>query len=360
MIRAASGQRRCGPTPHVRQTRMRWAAMIDGTAQRPTRPQRQSVTCQRSPPACQRRQAFPERRVQPRNGRRLAAPSALRPASAGLHACRWASDAAALGRAPPPPLVALDDVGHQDVAPGTQPRPSALARVHGRPNGLPPGAARGYQASSTAQPGTTGRTAPAPLDQPPAQGPVARGAALTAPPQARRAPDGQRPPHDAALVRDTELVRVHLPQGTRSLDQRLGHGWALLARASPPRRDGALVAAKSRHARVHGPPIGAHGHDEAHRRGRGAQPIEDRACGGAESRATRRADEAPVLTRMDANRALAALASGWIRQVGAAYGGGVHAGPPSIVGERTKRSMSGPSCALQEYLTTVTRGATSA
>ena len=51
--------------------------------------------------------------------------------------------------------------------------------------------------------------------------------------------------------------------------------------------------------------------------------------------ATLRADEAPVLARMDANIPPADLASGGTRHIGAECRGGVHACPPSIVGERT-------------------------
>ena len=56
--------------------------------------------------------------------------------------------------------------------------------------------------------------------------------------------------------------------------------------------------------------MGEQGHNDHHGLCRGAQPIEDRACGGAERLATLRTDEAPVLTRMDTDIALADLASG--------------------------------------------------
>jgi hypothetical protein len=84
------------------------------------------------------------------------------------------------------------------------------------------------------------------------------------------------------------------------------------------------------------------GHDKDHRLGRGAQPLEARALGGAERLAALRTDAAPVLARMEANSALADLASGGPRPVGAACRGGGHACPPSSVGERPQRSMSGP------------------
>jgi hypothetical protein len=56
---------------------------------------------------------------------------------------------------------------------------------------------------------------------------------------------------------------------------------------------------------------------------------------------------------MDANIALASLPSSGTRSIGAECRSGVHACPPSSVGERTKRSMAGPPFALQGHLTTV-------
>src|SRR5438132_12747832 len=66
-------------------------------------------------------------------------PSALRAASERLHACRRAIHNAAFGLDHTPPLVALDDLGEEDMAPRTEPWPSALARVHGIAQGLPNG-----------------------------------------------------------------------------------------------------------------------------------------------------------------------------------------------------------------------------
>src|SRR5262245_32995811 len=134
---------------------------------------------------------------------------------------------------------------------------------------------------------------------------------------------------------------------------------ALTARASPPRRNGALVKPKRRYDRLHGAPVGQQGHDEHHRLRRGAQPIEDRAFAGTEGLVTRMADEALLLLRMDTDVALARLASGRAVLIGAECRGGGHACPPSNGGERTKRSMSGPPFALQVHLPTVACGATS-
>jgi len=104
--------------------------------------------------------------------------------------------------------------------------------------------------------------------------------------------------------------------------------------------------------------MGAQGHDDDDSLCRGAQPIEDRACGGAARLATLRAEEASVLTRMETNIALTDVASGWTCPVGAACRCGVHDCPPSSVGEPTKRSMSGPPFAWQAYLSTLKWGAT--
>src|SRR5207249_1783361 len=73
---------------------------------------------------------------------------------------------------------------------------------------------------------------------------------------------------------------------------------------------------------------------------------------------TRVADEALLLLRMDTDIALACLASDRAMLIGAECRRGVHACPPSSVGERTKRSMSGPPFALQVHLPTVACGAT--
>src|SRR6266516_3958095 len=70
--------------------------------------------------------------------------------------------------------------------------------------------------------------------------------------------------------------------------------------------------------------MGEQGHDEGHGLCRSAQPIKHRAFGGAERLVTLRTHEAPVSLRMDANVALANLASGRTRQIGAECCGGEH------------------------------------
>ena len=88
--------------------------------------------------------------------------------------------------------------------------------------------------------------------------------------------------------------------------------------------------------------MGEQGHDEHHGLCRGAQPREDRACGGAKGLLTRVTDEALFLPRMDTDIALARLASGRAVPIGTACGCGVHADPPGCVWKHAKRSMFGP------------------
>src|SRR2546428_10734750 len=107
--------------------------------------------------------------------------------------------------------------------------------------------------------------------------------------------------------------------------------------------------------------MGEQGHDEGHGLCRSAQPIKHRAFGSAERLATLRTNEAPVFLRMDANVALADVASGRTRQIGAEYRGGVHDDSPLLVvlGSMPRKSMSGPPFPLQPHSTTVKCGATS-
>ena len=71
--------------------------------------------------------------------------------------------------------------------------------------------------------------------------------------------------------------------------------------------------------------MGEQGHNEDHGLGRSAQPIEDRAGGGAEGFVTRVADEPLLLLRMDSDIAHASLASGMAVPIGAEYRRGIHA-----------------------------------
>ena len=311
--------------------------IIDRTDQIHPMLQRQRAACQRPATACQRRQALTERRVQPLDVGRVDDAVPLRAAPERLDACGRAIHDATLDVDHPPLLVALDDLGDADVAPRTQPGPSARPRVHGIAKGLAHRPDIGAQAIRTEQQRTMGRTAPHPLDQPPDQRHVTLRADLAGQPQARPDHHGQRHPHDAALLLDADLVGLHLPQVTRLLDQMLLHRLPLAASARQPTRHRPLVIAKRHDDRLQWTPVGHQRHHQADRLRRGPQAIEGGAFRGAERLVALRAHEALVLARVDANVALACLASGRARQIGAEYRGGVHDDPPGVAGEHAKK-----------------------
>ena len=126
MIRDASGHRRCGPATGMGQTRMRCTEIIDRPDQIHAMLQRQRAARQRPASACQRGQPLTERRVQPLDVGRIDHPVALRAAPERLDACRRAIHNAAFDLDHAPLLVALDDLGDADIAPRTQPGPSAV------------------------------------------------------------------------------------------------------------------------------------------------------------------------------------------------------------------------------------------
>ena len=127
MIGDASGHRRCRPATGLGQTRMGCAEIIDRTDEIHTMLQRQRAARQRATSACQRGQTLTECRVEPLDVGRIDDAVALRAPPERLDACRRAIDNAAFDLDHPSPLVALDDLGDQDMAPRTQPGPSALA-----------------------------------------------------------------------------------------------------------------------------------------------------------------------------------------------------------------------------------------
>src|SRR5262249_42582766 len=138
----------------------------------------------------------------------------------------------------------------------------------------------------------------------------------------------------------------------------LVHRLPLAPRAGPPSGDGPLVEPKSGHNRLHGTPMGQQGHHEAHRLGRGAQPIEDRTFGRAEGFVARVADEPLLLPRMDTDIALARLASGRTVPIGAEDGCGVHDGPPPDgAGNIARMKYVWTPFSLQAHRTTIGCGA---
>ncbi len=94
---------------------MRRAKVLYRAYHKHPRVQCQGVACQCPAPARQRREVFPKRRVQPLNVRRIDHAVPLRPAPEGLHACWRACDNAAFSLDHTSPLVALDDLGNQDI-----------------------------------------------------------------------------------------------------------------------------------------------------------------------------------------------------------------------------------------------------
>jgi hypothetical protein len=263
MRRDARGHRR-RRHPSVAETGVRRAQVSERAPQAPPLVPRQGLAGPRPATARQRGEAVPARRGEPLTVGRGHDPGPLRAAPQCRHAGRRPLAHAAVGLAAPPPLVALDPWGAQDRGPRTSAGPPAWPRGHGRATGLPESPAGGPHALGAPQPRTSCRAAPHPRAQPADQGPVTRRAALAAPPHARLDPQGQRQPHEAALVLAAEGIGRHWPQIAWGLDQRRGHRWALMARAGPPSGNRALVDATSGHHGWHGPPMGAPGHHEDH------------------------------------------------------------------------------------------------
>src|SRR3977135_2897882 len=211
LIRDASGHRRCGPATGGGQTHMWRAKIIDGTDEIHTVLQCQRTARQCTTPACQRGQTLTERGVEPLDVGRIDDPAALRAPSERLDACRRAINNAAFGLDHPSPLVALDDLGDQDMAPWTQSGPSTRARVHGIAKGLPNGPDGGHQAISTAQQGTMYGTTPHAFDQASDQRHITLLADFAAQPQAGTDHHRQGHPDNTALFFDPDLIGFHLP-----------------------------------------------------------------------------------------------------------------------------------------------------
>src|SRR5262249_7989319 len=158
--------------------------------------------------------------------------------------------------------------------------------------------------------------------------------------------------HNTALFLDAYLVGLHLAEILRLLYQMFLDGLALAASACPPRSDGAFVEAKRSDNGWHRTAMSEQRDHEADRLRSRPQAIHGGPFGSADRLVAGGTQAALLLTRVDADVALAALASGRTRQVRAECCCGVHTCPPSSVGEPTKRSMFGPPFALQVHLTT--------
>src|SRR5262249_11191605 len=95
--------------------------------------------------------------------------------------------------------------------------------------------------------------------------------------------------------------------------------------------------------------MGEQGHDEDDGLCRGAQPIADRACRSAEGLMPRVASAPLFLARMDTASALAGLASGMARPLGAEYACGVHDAPPGCAWKTWPRGVCLDPCFLYNF-----------
>jgi hypothetical protein len=163
----------------------------------------------------------------------------------------------------------------------------------------------------------------------------------------------QRHPDNAPVFLDTDLVRLHLPKVARLLDEVLLHSLALDASPGQPTGHRPLVETERDNDGLPWTPMGYQRDHQGHGLGRGPEAVQRRALCRAERFVAQPADEPLVLARVEANVALAGLASGRAPQIGAEYACGVHGGPPGVVGEHAKRSLSGLTFSLPANLTTV-------
>jgi len=315
--------------------------------------QRQRAARKRAPPACQRGQPLTKRRVQPFDVCRVDHAVALCPTSARLNARRRAIHDAAFNVDDAPLGVAFHDLCDADVAPRAQPGTPVGSCPDGIAKGLAHRANRGAQAIGTQQERAMEGTGTHLLDQPPDQRHVALLTDLASEPQPGGDHQSERHPDNAPVSLDASRVGLHLAEVSRLLDPMFLDGLALAARACAPRRDRPRVKPKGHHHSLHRTAMGEQREDQRHQVARRAQAVQDGPVRCGTGLATRRADEAPVLARMDANMPPAGVASGGTRHVGAECRCGVHAYPPRSVGERTERSMAGPPFVSQGHRTTV-------
>ena len=335
MIRNLGGHGRCplhrpptGPRTGEAQARMIRTEVVDRTDQIHAMLQSRCTARQCSAASGQRRQSLTERRVQPLDVCRVDHPVALRAAPEGLDACGRTSNNPALHLDNPPLHIALDDLRDADIAPGAQAGTPQRTRMYRITERLTNGANIGAQPICTQQHRATQGTGTYPLDQTPNQHHVTLLTDFASEPQAGADHHRQSHPHDAPLFLDADLVGLHLPEGPRSLDHMFLDRLALYACPLQPGGYGPLIHAESDNDGLQGAPVRHQGHDPGHRVRRSPQTIKRRASGGGEGLVTLGTDEAFLLTRVDANVALAGLASGRTRQIGAEDGRGVHAYPP--------------------------------
>jgi hypothetical protein len=340
------------------ETRMRGTKIIHCPDQIPPMLHRHRAACQSPASTRQRCQARTQGRVAPLAVGGVDAPVPVRATPQRLDPCGGALHDAPLDSNDPPRRLALDALRAADVTPGPPPRPSLGSRPLRLTAGLPHRSEVGDAPIGTAPKGAGGRTAPPPLEELPDQGHVALDTAL-----AREPPTGldhyrPRHPDDAPLGLDADRIGLDVPAVPGLLAPMLLHSLPLAAGTGLPRGNRPLVTSQGHDERWQWAAVRQQRQDE--REGLGWRPlaVKRRSFRRGEGLVALRADEALVLTRMEANSALASLSSSGTRSIGAECRSGVHACPPSSVGERTKRSMAGPPFALQGHRTTVQRGAT--
>src|SRR6266705_3289953 len=131
------------------------------------------------------------------------------------------------------------------------------------------------------------------------------------------------------------------------------HGLALHAASRHPTRHRPLVEAKRHDDGLRRTAVREQRHHEGDGLGRSAQAVKRGAFRGAERLVARGTQEPLVLARVDADVALAGLASGRACQTGAECGRGVHACPPCLALTYAKRSMASSLFLAQPIHTTV-------
>ena len=273
------------------------------------------AACQGPAAAGQRCQAFPEGRVEPFDVGGVDHSVPVRATPKRLDPCWGTLHDAPLDIDNPLLRIALDDLRDADVAPGTQPGTSLGPRTLWRTKCLPNRSDVGDEPIGTAQQGAVDRTAAHPLDELTDQWHVAMFTDPAREPQACLDHHRQRHPYDTPLGLDADLIGLDVPKVPGLLDQLLLHGLALAAGTSLPRRDRPLVIPKGDDDCLQWAAVRQKRQHERHGLGGRPQAVERRPFRRGEGFAALRADESFVLARMDANVAMASLASGRTRRI---------------------------------------------
>src|SRR5882724_4089483 len=297
-------------------------------------------SCQGPAAACQRCQAFAERRVQALDIGGVDDTWALRALSECLNARPCAIHETAFNLDHAPLRIALHDRRKADMAPGAQAGTPQRSRLHRITERLPNGTNVGAQPISTEQHRVLQGTGAHPLDQTPNQRHVPRLADVASQPQAGADHHRQRHPHDSTLFLDADLVSLHLSKGPGLLDHLFLHRLALDARPPQPICYGPLIKPESDDDGLQWAAMRHQSDHAGHCLRRSPQTIKRGAFCGREGLPALGTDEPLLLTQVDADVALASLTSGRACQIGAEYSRGVHDSPPGLAWKRAKKSMN--------------------